>query len=129
MNLYRLRADDARAWDRRRKIEGRENCTIERYADERYDLRMVPADLAVQHFPAFEIFDRTQGIDSRAGPSNQICNPESPFRKPIVIFVGDRLRHQSRFVQELPKSVGVAGEVMPRDGRPHSWVDSDEQHA
>src|SRR5205823_7355143 len=110
-----------------RIVEHRKNRTIERHADERHHFRTVAADLSVQYLPGIEVFSRTELIDSRTGPRNQISDAEAPFMQPIVVFVRDRLRYQARIAQKFPESVRIPGEMMAGHRRPHAGIDADKQ--
>ena len=114
---------------RPRTIQQRNNSAIQRNADECYGLGPVAPDLSIENLPAVYVFFRPQIIDSWTRPRDDIGDTETPFRQPIVVLVSDRLRHQSRFGQQFPESIGVSRKMMPRYRRAHTGVDTDKQDA
>src|SRR5262249_13835158 len=109
-------------------VEQRQDSPIKRDADERYHLRPVLPDLSLEHFPAFDIFGRAKIVDSRTWPRNEIRNAETPFRKPMVVLICHRLRHQLRTAQEFPEAIRVSCKMVPSDRRADAWVNAHEKH-
>lgn len=71
----------------RHGIKLRPDRPIQCYAEKRDHFRTAATDLAIQHFPAFDVFGMTQVIDSRTRPGDQIRDAQVPDGQPYVIFV------------------------------------------
>ena len=113
----------------RRTIQHRNNSAIQRNSDECYGVRPVAPDLSIENLPAGHVLFGPQIIDSWTGSRDEIGDAEAPFRQAIVVLVSDQLRHEPRFGQQFPESVGVSRKVMARYRRAHTGIDTDKQDA
>jgi len=101
----------------------------QRDADECHDFRPVAAYFSLQELPASDIFSGREIVDSGARPRNQVRDAEPELRQPRIVHIRNRLRHETRFGQQLPEAIRKAGEVVTCLCRPHTGVDPDKQHA
>ena len=101
----------------------------QRHADEGDHFGFHAADLSAQGFRAGHVLLRAQRIDSRRRSRDQVGDADAPLRQPVVVGKPDRLRHQARFVEQLPEAVRRSGEMVADLRRADAGVDPDEQHA
>src|SRR5439155_16277747 len=114
------------AGDRRLRAKDR---PVDRHADERDDFRLPAPHFSPERAKAERVLVRPQRVDSRRRARHDVGDPESPLGQPIVVFSPDRLRHEPRFVQELPETIRIAGEMMADFGGSHAGIDAHEQDA
>ncbi len=98
-------------------------------ADERDDRRPIALDLPSQPRRARDVLVALQRVDARRRSRHDVRDPVPPLRQPLIVHVGDRLRHQTRIVEQLPESIRESGEVMAGQRRANAGVDADKQHA
>ena len=60
---------------------------------------------------------------------DDIRDAETPFRQPVVVHIGDRLRDESRFGQQFPESIGKSRKVMSGNCRAYSRINTNKQNA
>jgi len=108
--------------------EQRFDGAIERHADQRDDLRTIPANLSIERLPALDVVGRHKIIDAGARPRDQVRDAEPELRQTIVVFEGDRFGHEAGFEEQLPEPIREPREVMPCHRRAHAGVDADKQH-
>jgi hypothetical protein len=72
---------------------------VHRHADEGDNRRPEARDLPFKNPPSLEVLGRTQIVDSRTRPRDQVGHPDAPFREPDVILVRDRLGHDAGGVE------------------------------
>jgi hypothetical protein len=101
----------------------------QRDADERDHFRFVAANLALENLPSFHVLDGREIVDAGTRTRDQVRDPESEFRQPHIVAIGNRLRNQPRLREQLPEAVREAGEMMARLRRSHARVDPDKEHA
>ena len=107
----------------------REDRPKKRHTHERHQRWFVPPDFAPQDDETCGVFCGRERIDAGRRARYQVRDPESPLRKPPVVFRPDRLRHEPGFGQQPPETIRIPGEVMTDERRADAGVDADEQHA
>ena len=110
-----------RAWARR------EDRAKQRHAQERHHLGTPATNLAPQPALAGPVFLRSQRVDPGRASGNQIRDAIAPLGKTIVFFRLKVFRHQTGIEQQLPESVGMAGEMMTDRRGADAGVDPHEQ--
>lgn len=98
-------------------------------ADQRHDRWTAAKNLPPKPGAACDVLLTPDRVDAWRGPGHDVRDAVSPFRQASVVPISDRLRHQPRFVQQLPEAVREAREVMSGQRRSNPGIDADEQDA
>ena len=101
---------------------------VKRHSQQGNNPRPQAPNLSIEHFPSLDVFRWTQFINSWSGARNEICDSIPPAQNSLVSHEGYRLRSQTRVVEEIPKTIGIAGEVMSGLCRTHAGIDAHKQH-
>ncbi|HEX3703193.1 MAG TPA: hypothetical protein VHU82_07680 [Vicinamibacterales bacterium] len=104
-----------------------EHRPVKRDAYKRHNERTPAADLPPQAALAGRVFGGAQRIDAGCGTRDEIRDADAELGQPVILRMANRLRHETRFVQQLPESVRRPREVVPDLGGPHPRIDADEQ--
>lgn len=97
------------------------------HAEQRNDFGPEAGHFASQSDDAGSIFMRSEDIDACSAAANDIRETQSPFREAPIVLIGELVGDQSRFIKELPESIGMAREVMTHLGGSQPRIDPDKQ--
>ena len=79
-------------------------------------MRAIAFNCGDEPLPAGYIFSRLEHIDSCAGPLDDVCQTDPPFRKTPIVLVREWLKRELRLEQEFPETVRVPGKMMSDSG-------------